>query len=245
MITVVIPVGPQPAYKKWLPECIESVRNQTVDDIEILIIDDMAFLNIEDLCEWNEITGRLEIDSWGKRSYYVNDIPISMWDSPWLLGVAHAFNFGVALADHECVFMIGSDDKMYPTCLESCLEEYEKQNKRDGWYNVTVDLSDGTAMNLPNNTCMVTKGLWKMTGGFPLQSTIGGPDALLLSIMLKHMPDRIFQVKEHTPLCWLRVHEHQETRRSAAFYNHEMGLIRNKETDRWKKPEWTRFLSEP
>src|SRR3990167_4367481 len=98
-VSVVIPVGPYPANKKWLKECIESVVNQTVHS-QIVIIDDMAKITNDDL-------GGIE--------------PDVFFNTPWLIGVAGAFNFGVALAKTECVFMLGSDDTLDPDCLYECL----------------------------------------------------------------------------------------------------------------------------
>ena len=53
MITVVIPVGPQSVYKKYLPEALESLKYQTEPPDEILIIDDMADLSVNDL--WKQV----------------------------------------------------------------------------------------------------------------------------------------------------------------------------------------------
>jgi hypothetical protein len=39
---------------------------------------------------------------------------------------------------------------------------------------------------------------------------------------------------------WLREHPDQATKRDAAFYNKLVIDVRNKETDRWKKPAWTK-----
>ncbi|GAG14074.1 unnamed protein product, partial [marine sediment metagenome] len=83
-ITVTIPVGPELHHRRWLDECLDSITGQTVPPDEVLLIDDMAGL-----------------PSYRKRGYRV-------WRSPWLLGTAHAFNFGVALAAHELVIMLGS-----------------------------------------------------------------------------------------------------------------------------------------
>lgn len=240
-ITVVIPVGPQSMYKTYLPDALESVMQQTLPPDEILIVDDQAHLDINTL--WRQlntgITGDVDstlfYDFRGKFEYQ----HLSYYRTPWLSGVAHAFNFGVALSRNECVFMLGSDDKMSPTCLEECINEYENQGRAAGWYNVTIETSSGEIMTLPNNTAMITKGLWDMTGGFPVQSAVGGPDALLLSIMLRNFPGRIHQVKEGTPLCWLREHAFQATKRDAAFYHTLVIEVRNKETERWNAPDWT------
>jgi glycosyltransferase involved in cell wall biosynthesis len=215
-ISVAIPVGPNPAYLQWLPECIESVLQQTHKPLEIIIINDGA-----DVVVLEDIITRCSFS------------PIKYYKTLWNVGVADAFNFGIALSSAELVFMLGSDDKMMPTCLEEVVKEYEKQ-KVKGWYNVTIITSGGEVMTLPNNTAAVHKDLWQWTGGFPPSAGVGAPDALLLSILLRHAPYKILQVKEGTPLCWLREHEHQDTRRNAGFFHGEVISIRDKETTRFK-----------
>jgi len=250
-ITVVIPVGPDPVYLEWLPECIDSVLSQTKPPGEILIINDSAhgfhllnrymYININELFEFKysdefkwlgseSVTGK-ETWSW-QSNKEAPETYISYWVSPWNVGVADAFNFGVSMAMHPLVFMLGSDDKMLPTCLEECIKAYDK-HKIEGWYNVTIETSSGEQMWIPNNTAMVTKELWKWTGGFG-PSAFAGPDAWLLSILMKHAPERIIQVQQGTPLCWLREHDHQDTKKTAWVFGDEMVSIRNKETERWK-----------
>ena len=148
-------------------------------------------------------------------------------------GVADAFNFGVALAGNNLVFMLGSDDKMMPTCLEECVKAYD-EHKIEGWYNVTTNNATDGNMSIPNNAAMVTQELWKELGGFPPSAGVGAPDALLLSIMMVHMPERIYQVLPGTPLCWLREGDHQDTRKNGWLFATEIIPIRGKETDRWK-----------
>lgn len=215
-ITVVLPVGPQRAYRNYLGECLQSIREQTVQPQEIIIIDDMADLKKDEI---------------GECSYIRNQ---------WLLGCADSWNIGVANAITNPVFLMGSDDKLLPTCLEECLEEYYRQQKADAWYNVTIQLQNGDTSWLFNNAAMVTKGLWNMTGGFP-PSAFAGPDALLLSIMMVHMPERMLQVKQGTPLYWCRQHPDQDTLRNAARFNQPTIDIRNIETRDWKPPFWTGY----
>jgi len=235
-ISVVVPVGPNPVYLRWLPECIESIIQQTHKPLEIIIVDDQARIDIEkfipyplylDIEKGELITKLLRNDSGEPNP------DIIYYRTAWNVGVADAFNFGVALSSAELVFMLGSDDKMMPTCLEEVVKEYEKQ-KVEGWYNVTIVTSSGEVMTLPNNTAAVHRKLCEWTGGFPPSAGVGAPDALLLSILLRHAPHKILQVKEGTPLCWLREHEHQDTRRNAGFFHGEVISIRDKETTRFK-----------
>ena len=98
-ITVVIPVGPHPANIAWLGEALESIALQSVWPEEILLIQDRETLEI-----FEPTSGP----------------PVRIWKAPWRLGVAHAFNFGVALANTQLILMMGSDDRLLPDCLAAC-----------------------------------------------------------------------------------------------------------------------------
>lgn len=213
-ITVVVPVGPQPAYRNYLEECLSSLFKQTRLPTEVLVIDDMADLS-------------------------QTDVPgCKLFKNDWLLGCADSWNRGVALSQTDCVFLMGSDDTLMPECLEACWEAYQAYNGLAAWYNVTCALQDGSVQDLPNNAAMITKNLWRLTGGFP-PSAFAAPDALLISIMLAHMPDRILQVRKGIPLYWCRQHPGQDTLRNAGRFNGPTIDIRGIETATWQPPDWT------
>lgn len=236
-ISVVIPVGPNPAYLEWLPECIESVLAQTHLPKEIIIVDDGA--NLQDTIA-NYFNYELSPAGWRgggayARSSYVDMPDVLYYKTVWNVGVADAFNFGVGLSTSNLVFMLGSDDKMMPTCLEEVVKEYEKQGI-EGWYNVSSILSSGDIITVQNNNAAVTKGFFKELGGFPPSAGVGACDALLLSIIMVHYPDRIIKVKEGIPLVFSREHEHQDTRKNMAYFamSGVVEAIRNLETQRWE-----------
>lgn len=251
-ISVVIPVGPKKEYLEWLPECIESVMNQTHKPKEIIIVDDSCGVLIDESINHCFGKGRLKfIDLFGlpadeccensvvkenKTEFHVDGFPIiSYFKTPWNVGVADAFNFGVGLSTSNLVFMLGSDDKLMPTCLEEVVKEYDKQ-QIEGWYNVTLVTSTGEESWIPNNAAATTRKLWKWVGGFPPSAGVAACDAVVLSILMKHAPERIVQVKQGTPLYWGRVHEHQDTRHNMAYFATSgiVEVIRNLETQRWE-----------
>lgn len=171
MITVVIPVGPHEANKRWLDEAINSCLENISYCEEILIIDDSQ--------------SDLRNSDWFHEYRYQH--LFSMYTMPWRTGISHAFNYGVALARNDLVFMLGSDDTLEPTCLEQCYKAYEKTNKRDGYYSVPIRYMDtGEVQTAPCNAAMTTKGFWRYTGGFPVESAIGMGDSIFLSICLAH-----------------------------------------------------------
>lgn len=214
-ISVVVPLGPDSHYLDWLSECIQSIYENDPD--EIILIDDMSDLGLRWVQDHSVI------------NYYKND---------WLLGCADSWNRGVALARNELVFLMGSDDKLLPYCLEVCVNAWETNNRLDAWYNVTCQLQNGGLQDQPNNAAAVTKGLWKLTGGFG-PSAFAAPDAWLLSIMMVHMPNRIIQVDKGVPYYWCRQHDFQDTPRQFGRFFDAAHSIRDIATRTWQKPEWT------
>ncbi len=120
-VTVAIPVGPFAANKTWLREAIDSAVEAGAS--EILLISDMA----------------------GNLSEYWAAFPeVTVWETPWRVGVATAFNFGVALAEHDLVFLLGSDDTLEPDCLYECVKAYNKVLMPETkYFAVGVHYSDG------------------------------------------------------------------------------------------------------
>lgn len=224
-ITVVIPVGPEPHHKQWLDECIASVREQTHPTDEILLIDDMAGLPLMG----NGVT---------------------VWHAPWRLGVAGAFNCGIGLATNDLVFMLGSDDWLEPTCLEECVARYE-EHQEDAYYWVVVEYENqlegtlreeyGDRLDAPLrvacNAAMVTKGLWKKTGGFPVEA-VAAPDSLFLDVGVSNGVFRLIPVSER-PLYHFRYRATCESVRQlplrrTEFFKHLRTFCR----ENWKPPNW-------
>lgn len=228
-ISVVIPVGPLPCHQEWLGECLESVVAQTVQPNHVVLVDDMAGLPDED-----------ESDRRGP-------MPLSIWRSPWHLGVAHAFNIGVALATGPLVFLLGSDDTLEPDCLERCLAEYssvdrQHSNANLGYYYVGLRyMDDGSTQCTPCAAAMVHKDLWKATGGFPTESATGASDAALVSIIWGRKIGFTHAVDEHRVLYNYRRHPGTDTASKAAWQRVILET-RDLVTREWKKPEWGRGL---
>lgn len=205
MVSVVVPVGPNAANKRWLDECIASVADQTWNKtshggIHLQLVDDMADMSVHMI---------------------PSDLAYSVWKSPWYLGVAHAFNIGVAVAPTEHVFMLGSDDWLEPDCIEACVQEIQaRQGDPYGYYYVGVRYSDtGETQDVACHAAMVSKSLWRRTGGFPIQSASGAPDAALLSIIIGNYPraGRHWPVADGRPLYNYRRHAETDTASKAPW----------------------------
>lgn len=230
MITVVIPVGPEEHHRKYLGEALRSVREQTLPPSQILIIDDMADVNRDP-----------EYNAW-REAFALHHWPLRVWRAPWRLGVATAFNVGVGLAPTEAVVLLGADDELMPTALERAWAQWGKEQFAGGYYYFGVRYMDTEEdQTVPCGAAMVTRGLWRATGGFPIESAAGGAaDAALISIMLVHMPKLLIPIDDGAPLYRYRRHENSETARAAAW----QGIIieaRGIVTATWRRPEWGRY----
>ena len=199
-----IPVGPAEHHQRWLGECLESVRNQIVPASEILVIDDGA--NLINIGE-----------------------DVRIWKTPWVSGPVHAINFGVALASNPLVIILGSDDLLRPWCIRDALATYQKHKDDLGYYWLDVEYADGRVQKVPSGMAMVTKQLWQHTGGYPIESTVGAPDWILLCAIdaSKGKGGRLWQVQSHEPPYWFRLHGDQIQTTRNIKYGSVIGLVRD------------------
>ncbi len=100
-VSVIVPV-----YKveKWLHRCVESLCNQTLKDLEIILVDDGSPDRSGELC-----------DDWAKK-----DQRIVVLHKP-NGGLSSARNAGLAVATGEYVGFVDSDDDVLPAMYEHML----------------------------------------------------------------------------------------------------------------------------
>jgi glycosyltransferase involved in cell wall biosynthesis len=213
VITVVIPVGPYPANKRWLNEAITSVVDQLGYGDELLLVDDYADIKNTDH---------------------------RIIKNPWRLGLVASFNIGVMSASNERSIMLGSDDKLLPGALDACKATFLKYNNFKAYYYMKVKYDNGELQDLPCHAAMVTKTLWRHTGGFAPEMAIGAVDSMFVSIMLgaKGAAGKLIAVESPGPLYWVRRHPEQDTAYRGS-YQDAIFQIRNILTRDWVKPEWT------
>lgn len=217
MISVYVPVGPYPVYKQYLPECVESVRQQTVKAAEILLIDDMADLNEADYPDCR------------------------IWRAPWRLGIPAVNNCGVALAKTDLVLYCGCDDKLMPNCLEMCAQAWGKHHDKLGYYWLDILYSTGETQALPTGHAMVHKDLWRHTGGYPPESAVGACDHVFMNWALQHPRDIHLIHVNGGPLSWHREHGEQYTKRQGDAYG-SIAAVREAFNRLWKPPaDWGRY----
>lgn len=220
MLTVTIPVGPDRVYREYLQECLDSLKHQSVPAKEVLLVDDMAHL-----------------EDWGLD---YGSLPVRIHKNSWLCGCAHSFNFGVALARCELVLMLGSDDRLHPWAIEDCVRAWREHEDPLGYYYCDVEYSDGETQGCACNCAMVTKSLWRHCGGFPVQSSVGANDSILISILLgqEGRAGHLIHVESAKPPFWYRRHNGSVTGKSGDMQG-PIFTVRDVLTRTWEKPTWT------
>lgn len=109
-ISVVIPVY---NVEKYLDKCLKSIINQTLEDIEIIVVNDGTEDDSEEIIlKYQEIDKRVK--------YYKKENG----------GLSDARNYGLEKASGEYISFIDSDDYIEATMLEKMYDN-AKQNKSD------------------------------------------------------------------------------------------------------------------
>ena len=111
LLSVIIPVY---NVEKYLKECIDSVINQTLHDIEIILVDDKSPDNCASICD----------------EYAYKDSRVKVIHKTQNEGLGHARNSGLSLATGEYVTFIDSDDYIDLDAYKS-LYSVAKRNNLD------------------------------------------------------------------------------------------------------------------
>lgn len=107
-VSIIIPVYD---VEKYISKCIESVLNQTYENIEIILVDDGTKDNSGVICDQFAL-----LDSRVQVLHKVNG------------GLSSARNAGIEIATGEAIFFLDSDDYISSKCIEkmvNLLKEYD------------------------------------------------------------------------------------------------------------------------
>ena len=99
-VSVIIPIYNTAEY---LPMALDSIRNQTLKDLQIILINDGSTDNCQEI-----------IDKYGKKD------PRIEWVKQKNRGLGSARNVGFKKATGEYVYFMDSDDLLQADCLETC-----------------------------------------------------------------------------------------------------------------------------
>lgn len=129
-VSVVVPV-----YKveKYLDECVQSICDSTLQDIEILLIDDGSPDNCGQKCEdWAERDKRIRV------FHKTNG------------GLSDARNYGIDRANGDYIAFVDSDDKIAPEMLQKLYNVCEKYKTKVAICSVYKWFSDGRTEKIPD-----------------------------------------------------------------------------------------------
>ena len=121
-VSVIVPIY---NVEKYLKQCLDSLRNQTLKDIEIICVDDGSTDSSGKICD----------------EYAENDARIKVVHKP-NAGYGNSINTGIAHAQGKYVGILESDDfadkKMYEN-LWNLAEEFQADNVRSSWFEYYTD----------------------------------------------------------------------------------------------------------
>lgn len=104
MISVIVPVY---NVEKYIPECVESILNQTYTDFELLLIDDGSTDSSGNICDYYTQDKRVHV------KHKTNGGLVSAWKA------------GVDLAVGELIAFVDGDDLIEPDYLEELYESMD------------------------------------------------------------------------------------------------------------------------
>lgn len=148
-------------YGKYLNEAISSIKNQTLQDFELIVIDD---------CSADEYTQKVLLD-------IEKDKSVTLIRNEKNMGVVYSRNYATKLAKSENIIYLDSDDKLRSDCLEKM---YDKMDQYDVVSSGVQEF--GQSNNVSKNkkfdkftlcyksiiqiSSMFKKDLWEKCGGF-------------------------------------------------------------------------------
>ena len=144
-VSVVVPMY---NAEKFIRPCVDSALNQTMKNVEVIIVDDRSTDNSLNLC----------------RELYGNNDRVKIFQQPVNHGPGAARNSGIREASGEYIAFLDSDDEIMPEHLQQMFTA-AKENDADVIHNnrirIMLPLDDGTIpaemLSYPENIIM---GKW-------------------------------------------------------------------------------------
>lgn len=137
ILSIIIPVHNTASY---LERCIESVRNQTLKDIEIILVENASTDESPILCD----------------KYAQEDIRVQVVHLDEA-GPSNARNVGIDMASASYIGFVDSDDYIEPTMFEDIMNAIEKYQADIVYCNFLYEYEDGQIKHIyPNSgSCTV------------------------------------------------------------------------------------------
>jgi hypothetical protein len=232
-VSIVVPVGPEARHRAFLAAALASVAALRPPPAWLVLVDDMAEVTVADV--------RGPLEGAGIRWSIIRNL--------WRLGVPASFNVGVASAPTWWSLMLGADDELVPDVLDQWHQTLRQrrlpiENESLVYWGLPVEYMDtGEIQTLPCNAAIVSKGLWRHSGGFAPESAVGACDSMFLSVLLaqRGAAGRVQMVGDGSRgLYRYRRHADTDTAGRAA-YQGPIHVVRDVLSGTWRKPEWGRY----
>lgn len=140
-ISVIIPIHNMSLYMR---HCVDSVRNQTLQDLEIILVDNLSSDDSPLICdEYAQLDSRIKV-------LHLNESGLSI-----------ARNAGIDIASAPYIGFIDSDDYIEPNMYEVMLNSIEKYQAGAAYCNLCYEFEDGSACQLYPNTGNISLRLAK------------------------------------------------------------------------------------
>ena len=117
-------------YDRYIAEAIDSVLNQTMSDLELIIVDDGSTDQSHQI-----------IQSYAKKDHRVKPVLGTV-----NRGIGHTMNTGIEMATGEFIAFISSDDRWLPDKLEIQLKILENNKDLVVWTEGTIIDAQGKPM---------------------------------------------------------------------------------------------------
>jgi glycosyltransferase involved in cell wall biosynthesis/Flp pilus assembly protein TadD/ubiquinone/menaquinone biosynthesis C-methylase UbiE len=221
LVSVVIPCY---NYARYLPEAVDSVINQTHQNLEVIIVNDGSTDNTREVAEI------LIAQNPGRK--------IRLVDQENSGQPAISRNRGIARAAGEYILCLDADDKIAPTMLERCLSLLES----DGWIAIVYtdrqdfdgvdqvvragdyDFSQLKYANQISYCALFRREVWERVGGY--RTNVKGCEdwdfwvaAGARGYLGRRIPEPLFQYRRHDTGVYQEVLGHYEEKLAQIVLN--------------------------
>jgi len=164
-------------YKKYIADCLDSVKSQTISKLNLVVVDDCSTdQSLEKTRKWLSENGS-RFDEYILAKHNINS------------GLAHTRNTAVSLATTKYVFILDADNLLYPRCLESLIEALENCEASFA-YSYLEEFGDGNrlkniktwnpdtlaAVNTIDAMVLLRKVVWEKVNGYSIMPVMGWED---------------------------------------------------------------------
>ena len=217
-------------YENYIIECLESISNQTYNNLSLIIVDDNSdrFESIEIISDWmNKNKNRF--------------ISMKFLKNSMNQGPSASRNTAIMHSLSEIIFIIDADNTIMRTAISKLYNCLNRTNAQGVYCQIakfgdqnqigSADLWDTTEMfhkNYVDVMAMIKKSAWSQVGGFS-HIEDGWED---YDFWLKFIDNNIDMVFLPEILCRYRVHESSRTATEAYKHHDDLAIIM-----RYRHPE--------